>query len=118
MITSQGSRRRRATNLEQAILRWIAAKRPSLGGVEAAEVLRREYSGAGFYAYLAPDAVDGWDRPPIDGPTIQVPGHECDWGSVLWLASGQPNCLDVYALGSHLPEHLDDFRLSGPNGNS
>ena len=106
-----------ATALEQAILEWIGARVPSIDGLEDADVLRREYTGAGFYAYLAPESAAGWDRPPINGPTIEGPGLEFGGGSMLWLSQGQPSCLESYAYGSHFPKQLDGFELSGSDGN-
>lgn len=107
----------KATALEKAVLEWIRAREPSIGGLEDADIQGRECTGAGFYAYLAPESAAGWDRPPINGPTIEGPGLEFVGGSILWLSRGRPNCLEVYAHGSHFPEHLDDFELSGSDGN-
>ncbi len=102
------------TDLERSILDWISVGVPSLAVTLArAEIERRDYTGAGFYVYLAPDDQAEWDRPPVEGPTIESPSLEIGSGSVLWLANGRPTCLEVYAFGDRFAEDLDDFQLSG-----
>lgn len=102
------------TSLEKSILDWISASQPALAGsLAAARIARRKYTGVGFYAYIAPDDDAEWDRPPVDGPTIESQDLEIGGGSVLWLANGRPSCLEIYAFGDSFPEDLDEFELSG-----
>lgn len=62
------------------------------------------------------DEGPDWGRPPVDGPVIESPQLDMGACSVLWLSMGEPHCLEIYAFGSHLPEVLDEFNLSGSAG--
>ncbi len=106
----------RPTRLEHAVLEWIASRQPSLSARLAAPVVaRREHTGVGLYVYLSAED-DEWDRPPVDGPTIESPALEHSAGSILWLVRGAPQCLEIYAFGDRFPEHLDEFQLSLSDG--
>ena len=110
------NKRMQPTDLEKAILRWIADGSPLLAGPLArATIARRDHTGVGFYAYLSLDETAEWDHPHIGGPTIESPNLDMGGGSVLWLVNGTPSCLEVYAFGDTFPEDIDEFNLSsGP----
>ncbi len=101
------------TPFERAVLEWIARRTPGLAvRLRSAAPVQREHTGAGFYLRLVPDGDAGWDRPPVDGPTIESPSLPSGGGSLLWLVGGEPACLEVYSHGDAFPEMLDRFRLT------
>jgi len=104
------------SKLERAILDWIAARQPSLAArLSVATIVKREYTGAGFFVDLLSKDFDAdWDRPAVDGPLIDSPLLDFGGGSILYLLLGEPCCLEIYAFGDHFPEHLDEFELSTP----
>ncbi|MCK6460157.1 MAG: hypothetical protein L6Q95_09720 [Planctomycetes bacterium] len=102
-----------ATALEEAILKWIAGRQPSLRArLCSAQVVDREHTGAGFYVYLSPDKERDWDHPPVYGPVIESAQLDSGGGCILWFSGGEPHCLEIYAFGNDFPEVLDRFRLS------
>lgn len=102
-----------ATGLEEAILKWIARRQPSLRArLGSAQVVDRKHTGVGFYVYLSDDKERDRDRPPVDGPVIESAQLEHGGGCILWLSGGEPHCLEIYAFGNEFPEVLERFRLS------
>ncbi len=97
-----------STKLEKAILEWQGREQPSLAlSLAAAEVKKRDYTGAGFYVYLSDEDDEGWDRPHVMGPVIESPQLDYGGGSVFWLKGGKPHCLEIYSFGDYFPENLD-----------
>ena len=101
--------------LEQALLEWFEAHHPDLGGVAGLEVARREYTGAGFYAYLRSEDSGELDHPPISGPLIESSQLAAGGGCLLWLSARNPVCIEVYAYGDSFPEDLAEFKLVDPD---
>lgn len=92
------------TPLERAVLRAIcerhSADRAALEAqLSSATVLKRENTGAGFYAYFAVErtssAAIGGER-LRDGPAVRVNGLEHGMGFILWLNEGYVDCLEGY----------------------
>jgi hypothetical protein len=100
------------TPLERDILSWIAARNPSLANAISRTTVHYRLRASAFFTYLTDEGSD-WDHPPIDGPVIVRSGDGLLGGSILWLISGQPACLEVYALGDeNFTEELDGYELA------
>jgi hypothetical protein len=92
---------------EIAILRRLAGREPSVGSVDALEVVSREFTGAGSYTTFKGDESAGgpWDRHHVGlNDLINMPGVPNGMGAVLFFRKGQPACLEVYTFGG---EHWD-----------
>mgnify|MGYP003631848663 FL=1 len=98
------------TQLERAILCWISKRNPHLTkSLQSIVPTARQHTGAGRYVeFGTPERR--W-RGHVDGPTYQGKGLEHGGGSILWLADGEPACLEMYAHGNDCPEVIEDHVL-------
>lgn len=101
--------------LEHSILHEILKKLPELKDqIEACHVVKKEYTGAGFYFELDVDkkipAVDAKIK-AINGPEIKSPQLESGAGSILFLEDGYLKTLEIFAYDNSFPEALKAFEL-------
>ena len=92
----------------QAICEMCSMDRDALKAqLSTATILRREYTGAGFYTYFSVDrasnrAIGG--ESPRSGPNARIEGLEHGMGFILWLKEGYADCLERYSLDESTTE--------------
>jgi hypothetical protein len=107
------------TPLEAALLRDIAAghQNPALTEqIERCQVVKREYSGCGFFATLAVPAgspvveIEGMDG-TLGGGDVEAPELTWGGGSILFMKDGCLDFLEVFAYDAGDPSQLSAFRI-------
>jgi hypothetical protein len=107
-------------NLENAIFDWVKSKfqEPTLSKqIESLELLKREYTGCGFYLTLKVNQSapvlneDFFKERVIDGPYIQSSGIEDGGGSLLFIENGFISTLELYANGQRFDKDIHEFLL-------
>ncbi|MEI6222971.1 MAG: hypothetical protein WCP97_09500 [bacterium] len=106
------------TQLEKAIRAWFVENKPFLNEqFHAATVVKREYSGVGFFFHITvPKTIDQIPRSlyitsPIDGPMIESKELEYGGQAILFLENGYISMLEIYAFGNSFPKNLQQFQL-------
>jgi hypothetical protein len=108
--------------LEKAVLNWLshhsADSRLSLQ-LDAAQFVRREWTGVGFFThFVVPREIEPIDPKklkggiPIHGPLLNSPDIEYGGGSLLWEEEGFVDCLEMYAFGDFFHETVTEFELT------
>ncbi|CAA9531683.1 MAG: hypothetical protein AVDCRST_MAG31-2452 [uncultured Sphingomonas sp.] len=108
------------TQLEEAALRSIFSETPELAAglerqLEAATVIERENSGAGFFTTIrVPEDAERVKSPKVLGyeSHAHIRGMEYDLGFVLFMKDGALHMLEGYALaGSTSALDLTDLQF-------
>ncbi|MCB9831099.1 MAG: hypothetical protein H6807_01390 [Planctomycetes bacterium] len=101
--------------LEAAVLRAIMEQDPTLRiDVEGLRVVNRQYTGVGCLTeFVRDDARETTSEIlPLDR-SVSVPGCDAGLGAMLFLTSGEANCLELFTYdGSWVGRH-DGFSI-GP----
>jgi hypothetical protein len=104
--------------LEARILEWIRERTsdPALREqLEGVRVLEREATGAGYYVTLAPSEgapATRWSygpSGPVDGPCFDCPPPMIGGLTLLWLAGGRVDCLEIAGYGAEYPADPDEL---------
>jgi hypothetical protein len=109
------------TNLEQAVLEMmLAGDNPQLRILREqfsnASVLKREFTGSGFFTDLKiPAAVPRLQckqRVTITDVSAEIPSLKHDAGFVLFIDEGRMTCLEGFCYDEVWPDSTADFALS------
>ena len=87
--------------LELAILRRLSEQRPSMrDALPRLHVLSHEFTGVGSYTNVRVDdeAAESTETLSLDAD-IRIPSLSNGLGGVLFLAGGEPKCLELFAYG-------------------
>lgn len=104
------------TPLERAIIQWFAENSDDLAlrtKLASATPSARKYTGHGYFVDLA--RTEGQrvnDGDPVPGPHIVSSALPHGAGTVLFLAEGHPDMLEIFTYGNGFPQALPDFRLT------
>ena len=108
----------RFTVLEKSIFQWIADRYSDSAlrsQIEKAVVLKREYTGTGWFVDLeVPEPrtlLDSKLGSPIDGPNIRSPQIEGDGRAMLFHENGVIKLLEIYGNGSHFERDVSQYKL-------
>jgi hypothetical protein len=80
------------------------------------EVVRREFTGVGFFTHLAvppsaPRLPIGADKASIGGVNAEVPNMQRGIGFVLFITDGVLDTLEAFTYDEPWPDDLKDFDL-------
>jgi len=109
------------TALEADILRWLSrhCEHAAIAAqARVAVVTKRDYTGAGYFVGLSvPESAErlatGEDVAPIPGPYIESPELEHGADTVVFLANGVIETLEIFSYGESFPERLSEHTLKG-----
>ena len=112
------------SEIEIKILEWFIQKYSKTclaEQIEKADVVKREYSGVGFFVHFkistnvsALQLGTDYMKDPIDGPIIVSKELMAGAQAILFIKNGYIDMLEVYTFVDKFPKNLVEFELQDP----